>query len=98
MYRSEISLYARDNIGMLATMPFTTSFSIRSIQNLLGDAFNMIKFLNTLEYRVKKLDNEEDGILSGVMTTKSFAGKNWYEVVESLLRGIGCQMRFVVVS
>ncbi len=95
MYRSEISLYARDNIGMLATMPFTTSFSIRSIQNLLGDAFNMIEFLNTLEYRVKKLDNEEDSILSGVVTTKSFAGKNWYEVVESLLRGIGCQMRFV---
>lgn len=94
-YRSNISLLARDNIGMLAEFEYDGTQLPVKINTTINNAFTKINFGGILEYRVKKLDNDGVNILNDIVNGKLFVGKNYYEVVEILLRGIGCQLRYV---
>jgi len=94
-YRNDINLIARDNLGMLAEFPFDNFNDTASIYTTLQAAFTKIGFLSTVEYRSIKVDSEGANITTGLTSLKGFEGLNYYEVVEKILRGMGCQLRFV---
>ena len=98
-YRSGISFIARDNIGHLNDFPFDAT----------GNAEGMISMYDLVQTAWRKIDSPmqlttdsakwlkcED--VSGIhtyMNVSAFAGKNWYEVLESTLYAYGMVMRYV---
>ena len=94
-YRSSIVLLARDNIGMLAEFDYDLTSTFYSLSALIIAATVKIGFQFTLDIRTTKLDSAGDGILTGLTQSKFWQGKNWQEVLETILSSIGCQMRFI---
>lgn len=95
-YRSDVVLTVRDNIGLLDNIDFDYPYSNFSISDFLSYVFNKIGFLCLLDTsRVLKQDENNASILSGVVSSDIFKEGTLYEALEIILRGIGCQLRFV---
>lgn len=94
-YRSEINLIARDNLGMLSEFTYTSGNTFGTIRSLINAALSVIGFQGTLEYRVKKVDENAVNVLDGYVPLRAYTGKTYQEVLETLLTGIGCQLRYV---
>jgi hypothetical protein len=95
-YRSDVVLTVRDNIGLLANIDFDYPYRYFSISNFLSYVFNKIGFLCSLDTsRVLKQDENNISILSGIVFSEIFEKGTLYEALEIILRGIGCQIRFV---
>ena len=93
-YRNTIQLTARDNLGMLSEFTYLES-GLGTISSIIEDALSKISFACTLEYRIKKTDENDTNIRLGIVNKDYFYGKNYDEVLNIILAGIGCQMRFV---
>ena len=94
-YRSSIQLVARDNLGMLAEFDYDGTALPVKISTLLSAGFVKINFTSTLRYRVKKVDSNDETILNGIVVGRFFQGKTWYDAISEVLKGIGCQLRYV---
>lgn len=94
-YKSEINLVARDNLGMLSEFDFDLTNTFYSISTLINTALTRIGFQFTLEIRTTKIDSANETIVNGLTQSKFWVGKNWQEVLETILTGIGCQLRYV---
>lgn len=93
-YRNTIQLTARDNLGMLSEFTYLES-GLGTISSIIEDALAKISFACTLEYRIKKIDENGTNIRLGLVNKDYLYGKNYDEVLSILLSGMGCQMRFV---
>ena len=94
-YRSEINLTARDNLGMLSEFDYDLTNRFYSISTLINTALTKIGFQFTLDIRTKKVDSANETIINGLTQTSLWIGKTWQEVLETILTGIGCQLRYV---
>lgn len=94
-YRSEINLIARDNLGMLSEFTYSSGNTFGTIRSLINASLSVIGFQGTLEYRVKKVDENAVNVLDGYVPLRAYTGKTYQEVLETLLTGIGCQLRYV---
>lgn len=94
-FRSEINLIARDNLGMLSEFTYSSGNTFGTIRSLINASLSVIGFQGTLEYRVKKVDENAVNVLDGYVPLRAYTGKTYQEVLETLLTGIGCQLRYV---
>ena len=94
-YRSTIELIARDNLGMLSDIAFDMTGSLALISNILTTALSKISFLCTLDNRVRKIDSTSTAITSGVVNIARYTDGTYMDALDTILRGIGCQLRFV---
>lgn len=100
-YRDTISLIARDNLGRLNDFTFEVSRGLMNIEELfesLLDEVGCPQYLNWSVYKVATAKgngvSQVTDIRSMSVNTMLFVGKTYREAMESILYGLGCQMRF----
>lgn len=102
-YRGQINLTARDNLGYLNDLEFdynnATSESYASIKNIVNAAIAKIGGMSVVCNVAKKATTQAggtyDNIEDAIVSTYNMLGDTWGNVVSELLRGIGCQLRYI---
>lgn len=102
-YRGSVTITARDNLGHLQDFDFDAAGDgngLVSISSLLTAAMNKINFamdVNTPTTGDAKALRDTDGValLASFIYAPRFAGRNWYDVLETVLESIGYCLRFV---
>ena len=99
-YRGSVNIIARDNIGHLQDFPFDfegNTSGMVSLSSLINAAWEKIEspmFLLMPKTGVDWLQCEGVNALDTYMNVSAFEGKNWYEVLESVLYAYGLVMRY----
>ena len=103
-FRSTIHLTARDNIGHLQDFIYDhTEFDdeMVSLGDLIARAEELMDFpMTTVKSFMMEMTDAEDNSITDYLdhqmfNTFSFDGKDWYEVLESVLDGLGLVMRYI---
>ena len=100
-YRDTISLTARDNLGRLNDFTFEVSRGLMNIEELFESLLTEVGCPQYLNWSVDKVATAKGNGVSQVTDIRSmsvntmlFVGKTYREAMESILYGLGCQMRF----
>jgi hypothetical protein len=100
-YRDTISLIARDNLGRLNDFTFEVSRGLMNIEELFESLLDEVECSQYLNWSVDKVATAKGNGVSQVtdirnmsVNTMLFVGQTYREVMESILSGLGCQMRF----
>ena len=100
-YRDTIQLIARDNLGRLNDFTFEVSRGLMNIEELFESLLDEVGCPQYLNWSVDKVATAKGNGVSQVTDIRSmsvntmlFVGKTYREAMESILYGLGCQMRF----
>lgn len=93
VYRGQINLIARDNLGLLNDVPFEGTGNI-AVSDLINNCVNEIALNSTLSVRTTKVHNSGT-IMNMVVPTYNLKNGNYYEALEKVLYSLGLQLRFV---
>ena len=100
-YRDNINLIARDNLGRLEEFQFLESKGLQNIETFIADLLSEIGCPQVINWDVRKVSIAKGKGISEVtdcddiwVNTELFVEKNYKEIVEMILTGLGCQMRY----
>lgn len=102
-YYGEVSITARDNIGHLADFEFDAAgddMGLISLRDIFGAAFDKIALpmdsviMDSAEDDHAILEQGGIAIFDMLLNIEAFKGKNWLQVVESVLTSYGLVMRY----
>ena len=99
IYRGSVTLVARDNIGHMQDFPFDAVGStdgMISLRELLQAGWAKIESpMSVILLSSDWMQTEGVSALDTVMNVSAFEGKNWLEVIESVLFAYGATLRYV---
>ena len=99
-YRDVINLTARDNLGRLNDFIFTSSQGMMNISSLLPTLLQGVGVVMDYAFYTKKkstasADNSDyNSAFYSYVNTDYFLGKTYRDILEEILLGIGCQLRY----
>ena len=105
-YRGAVTITARDNIGHLQDFDFDLqgdNAGTATIANLLKAAINKIDFQMAIYYLIGEWEYQSDHkwilydnseLADFRVNVSQFEGKNWYDVVDSVLSSLGLFLRY----
>lgn len=100
-YRDTINLIARDNLGRLEEFQFLKSKGLQNMETFIGELLSEVGCPQYVNWDVRKVSIAKGKGISEVtdyndiwVNTELFVEKNYKEIVEMILTGLGCQMRY----
>ena len=93
VYKGEITLTARDNLGLLNDVSFTGTGNI-SVINLIDSCVNEIALNSTIDVRTTKVHNS-GSLMDLRIPTYLLREGTLYNALEKVLFSLGLQLRFV---
>ncbi|MBO5803590.1 MAG: tail fiber domain-containing protein [Bacteroidales bacterium] len=100
-YMNTINLIARDNLGRLEEFQFLKSKGLQNMETFIGELLSEVGCPQYINWDVRKVSIAKGKGISEVtdcddiwVNTELFVEKNYKEIVEMILTGLGCQMRY----
>lgn len=100
-YRDTINLIARDNLGRLEEFQFLKSKGLQNMETFIGELLSEVGCPQYVNWDVRKVSIAKGKGISEVtdyndiwVNTELFVEKDYKEIVEMILTGLGCQMRY----